>query len=62
MRSVRIALTAGSFDSRAALHMASANGHADIVEKLLLAGADATIGNAEKNTPLVRTRRGPRIH
>eukprot|EP00232_Nephroselmis_pyriformis_P027558 CAMPEP_0182864532 /NCGR_PEP_ID=MMETSP0034_2-20130328/7219_1 /TAXON_ID=156128 /ORGANISM="Nephroselmis pyriformis, Strain CCMP717" /LENGTH=152 /DNA_ID=CAMNT_0024996791 /DNA_START=177 /DNA_END=632 /DNA_ORIENTATION=- len=39
-------------NDRTALHMACANGHADIVKRLVDAGADLSVSNAEKNTPL----------
>ncbi|XP_020596139.1 ankyrin repeat-containing protein P16F5.05c-like, partial [Phalaenopsis equestris] len=38
--------------SPAALHMAAANGHVDIVEYLIRNGVDVNTSNTEKNTPL----------
>ncbi|KAK3003682.1 hypothetical protein RJ639_018452 [Escallonia herrerae] len=47
-------LSLDSMDSegRTALHMASANGHVDIVDYLISNRVDVNSSNAEKNTPL----------
>lgn len=50
--SLLIYLLLSSFVTLSALHMATANGHLDIVEYLIKNGADLNACNLEKNTPL----------
>ncbi|KAG1371112.1 putative ankyrin repeat-containing protein P16F5.05c [Cocos nucifera] len=50
--SVGVSLNSKDSQGRTALHMASANGHLDIVEYLISNGADINAANSEKNTPL----------
>ncbi|XP_008782015.2 ankyrin repeat domain-containing protein 2A [Phoenix dactylifera] len=50
--SMGVSLNSKDSQGRTALHMASANGHLDIVEYLISNGADVNAANSEKNTPL----------
>src|SRR5690606_3310243 len=48
-------------DGRTALHVAAANGHADLVAALLDAGADVQARDARGMTPLLAAARGGRV-
>ncbi|WOK96098.1 hypothetical protein Cni_G04803 [Canna indica] len=50
--SMGISPNSGDSQGRTALHMASANGHLEIVEYLIRNEADVNALNSEKNTPL----------
>ncbi|EYU45456.1 hypothetical protein MIMGU_mgv1a015521mg [Erythranthe guttata] len=50
--SAGVPLDSKDLEGRTALHMASANGHLDIVDYLIRNGADVNACNTEKNTPL----------
>ncbi|KAL6966599.1 hypothetical protein U1Q18_032381 [Sarracenia purpurea var. burkii] len=52
LASCGISLDSKDSQWRTALHMASANGHLDIVDYLIRNGADVNASNVEKNTPL----------
>uniref|UniRef100_A0ACD5WRG8 Uncharacterized protein n=1 Tax=Avena sativa TaxID=4498 RepID=A0ACD5WRG8_AVESA len=50
--SAGVSLDSADSQGRTALHMASANGHLDVVEYLIQNGANVNSTNLEKNTPL----------
>ncbi|KAL7202694.1 hypothetical protein ACSBR1_034210 [Camellia fascicularis] len=52
LASAGISLDSKDSQGRTALHMASANGHLDIVDYLIRNGVDVNASNVEKNTPL----------
>ncbi|XP_051144099.1 ankyrin repeat-containing protein P16F5.05c [Andrographis paniculata] len=47
-----VSLDSKDLEGRTALHMASANGHLDMVDYLINRGVDVNACNAERNTPL----------
>ncbi|KAL6557209.1 hypothetical protein OROMI_017559 [Orobanche minor] len=50
--SAGVSLDSKNSEGRTALHMASANGHHDIVDYLIQSGVEVNVSNTEKNTPL----------
>ncbi|KAA8544585.1 hypothetical protein F0562_022556 [Nyssa sinensis] len=52
LASAGVSLDSKDSQGRTALHMASANGHLDIVDYLISSGVDVNTSNVEKNTPL----------
>ncbi|CAN4090412.1 unnamed protein product [Withania somnifera] len=52
LASYGVSLDSKDSEGRTALHMASANGHSNIIDYLIRNGADVNASNLEKNTPL----------